>query len=140
MYDPAGVSVRVESPLAEDVLPLVRKAADGGRDMIDDLIAPNVEVFVARMNGAAVGCIALFDHLRFGEASRLYVDPAARGNGIGAALVHALETAARDIGLRVLTITSGGAEQMSQERFAGFGYQVAEVVRDRTEVLLEKRL
>ncbi len=140
MFDIPNLAIRVESPLVGDVQDLIHKASSDGRDPLDELIAPNAELLVARMDGVPVGCIALLDHLRFGEAKRLYVDPDARGNGIGAALVAALESAARDIGLRVLTITSARDGHMSTDNLARFGYQVAETVRGRTEVLLEKRL
>ncbi len=141
MFDIPTLSISVESPLAEGVRELISRAADGDGDALDDLIAPNAELLVARIEGRPVGCIALVDHLRFGEAKRLHVDPEARGNGIAAALVAALESAARDIGLRVLTATATtDAGHMSQDRLAGYGYQLAETVRGRSEVLVEKRL
>ncbi len=139
MLDIPTLSISVESPLAGGVRELISRAAGGDGDALDDLVAPNAALLVARVEGRPVGCIALVDHLRFGEARRLYVDPDARGNGIGAALVAALESAARDIGLRVLTATPG-AGHMSPDRLAGYGYRLAETVRGRSGVLVEKRL
>lgn len=140
MFDIPDLSIEVESPFADGVRDLITKATTTDHDPLEELVAPNVELLVARIDGAPIGCIALMDHLRFGEAKRLYVDPEVRGNGIGAALVAALESAARDIGIRVLTITSADSGQMSKDNLSRYGFQVAEVVRDRREVLLEKRL
>lgn len=135
MFDIPNLSIRVESPLVEDVQVLIRKASADGRDTLDELVAPNAELLVARLEGVPVGCIALLDHLRFGEAKRLYVDPEARGNGIGAALVASLEAAAREIGLRLLTIAPSRAAAAS---FARYGYRMAEAGRGDTP--LQKQL
>ena len=95
---------------------------------------------MARVSGSPVGCIALLDHVRFGEAKRLYVDPEARGNGIGAALVAALESAARDIGLRILTVAPTEYGHLSRDGMMRCGFQAAEAQRGRASEMLEKRL
>jgi GNAT superfamily N-acetyltransferase len=83
----------------------------------------------------------LLDHLRFGEDKRLYVDPDLRGSGIGAALVAALESAARDIGLKVVTIQPERLGHMTPERFTGFGFEpTSQAAFGRSGHRLEKRL
>lgn len=69
------------------------------------------DFWVAEAGGRVVGCGAL--HVLWedlGEVRTVAVHPAARGNGIGHAIVDALLDAARDLGLRrifVLTFETG---------------------------------
>ena len=51
---------------------------------IDDLCVPSIRFWTARIGGAARGCVALADKGDYGELKSMYVDPAARGAGIGA--------------------------------------------------------
>ena len=126
MLDLAGLTIRVESPNADGVAALIACAAskESGDTVptAEDLTQPNIEVLVARLDGTAVGCIVLMDHLRYAEMRRLYVAEDARGNGIAAALVAALESAARDIGLRRVYVsdTTGGAER--RDTFSRLGF------------------
>ena len=64
-------------------------------------------VWLARLDGAVVGCIALrpLDSTR-GEVKRLYVQPAHRGLGIAAQLLDALHDYARAAGYRWLYLDS----------------------------------
>ena len=117
-----GFSIRIESPSSESVQGLVRESAEGGPET-DDLRAPNAEFLVARLGGKPVGCIALVDHLRFGEARRLFVSEDMRGNGIAMALVEALEAAARDIGLRRIRIARTTGGRSTPGSFTSRGYR-----------------
>ena len=66
---------------------------------------PGGRLYLARAEGAAVGCIALrqLDETR-GELKRLYVRPAFRGRGIASRLVERIIGDARDIGYRLLLL------------------------------------
>ncbi len=139
MFDLPNLSIRVESPETEDVSDLITRAEDTDISSLEELRAPNAEVLVARIDGRAVGCIALLDHLRYGEAKRLYVDASARGQGIAAALVSALEAAARDLGIGRITIASD-TKQMAPELMQRFGFQLAEAAKAPGQAFLEKRL
>ncbi|MEM6823925.1 MAG: GNAT family N-acetyltransferase [Pseudomonadota bacterium] len=140
MFDVPNLTIRVESPRIDDVMALIGSAACSAEDSIEDVTGPNAEVLVARVNGAPVGCITLVDNVRFGEVKRLYVDPEARGNGIGAALVAALESAARDIGLRVLTTAATGKGHMTRDHLSSYGFYAADAMRNASDGLFEKRL
>ena len=74
---------------------------------IDSIFQPHVQFFVARVDGAAVGCagVALFADLA--EVKRMYVRPAARGRGIADALLAWIETVTRDAGLARLCLETG---------------------------------
>lgn len=114
MLDIAPIEIAVESPATPDGSGMIARADDGleqdrGGVTAEELYGPNVEFLVARRNGQPVGCVALVDQLRYGEVSRLFVDESARGVGIGAALMAALEQAASEIGLRSLRIPAAEA-------------------------------
>lgn len=140
MFDIPDLTIRVEAPASDGVADLIKRASEGQGDASADLDAPNAELLVARIDGKPVGCIALLDHLRFGEAKRLYVAPDARGRGVGAALVTALESAARDIGLRVVKVSASDDGKRLRTRFESFGYTIAEAARGRSGAVMEKCL
>ena len=72
-------------------------------------LPPQAGVFlVARLDGQAVGCGSL---RRLGddqgEIKRMYVVPAARQQGIGRAMLQALEAEARTLGIEALILETG---------------------------------
>ncbi len=93
---------------------------------IDALARPNVRFFVARRAGALVGCAALVvdENGAAGEAElkRMYVEPTARGLGIGRRLLHAIEDTARAEGVAVIRFETGihQAEALGLYRDAGY--------------------
>jgi len=75
---------------------------------IDALLQPGVRFFVARQQGTARGCGALkLENDGSAEVKRMYVDPAARGLGIGKALMRAIEDAAQRASVRTLRLETG---------------------------------
>jgi GNAT superfamily N-acetyltransferase len=76
---------------------------------------PEGRLLLARNGAGAVGCIALrrFDATT-GEVKRLYVRPAARGQGLGDALALQVIEAAREIGYRRLVLDT--LEPMTEAR------------------------
>ena len=121
------LEIRIESPSSDAARGLIdRSEAVVPSSAGDDFSAPNAEFLVARLGGTPVGCIALLDHVKFGEARRLYVADEARGNGIALALVEALEEAARDIGLRRIRIAQPAITDAALRPFSRRGYRVSD--------------
>ncbi len=72
------------------------------------LLSTNVRFFVARRDGRALGCggYMLLDE-KAAEMKRLFVDPAARGQGVGRLIVRAIEHAAVQEGVEMLFLETG---------------------------------
>lgn len=81
--------------------------------------AADVDLFLVALDaaGAAVACGALrrLDE-RSAEVKRMYVVPTARGSGVAAAVLRALETAAAGRGWTTLRLETG-TEQPDAQRF-----------------------
>ena len=71
---------------------------------MSELSQPGAKLFVARDNGAALGCVALTGA---GEVKRLFTVPEARGKGVARALMAALEAEAQKVGHAKLTLETG---------------------------------
>jgi len=76
---------------------------------------PDGRLLLARDGAAAVGCIGLRRiDATTGEVKRLYVRPAARGQGLGGELARRVVAAAREIGYRRLVLDT--LEPMAEAR------------------------
>jgi GNAT superfamily N-acetyltransferase len=94
--------------------------------------AETMAVFlVARdAGGTAIGC----GGLRLlgpgsGEVKRMYVAPAARGTGVAAALLRALEDRARDFGIARLLLETGTGQPDAIRFYQREGYEPMEAYR-----------
>jgi GNAT superfamily N-acetyltransferase len=87
--------------------------------------AETVAVFLVARNaaGTAVGCggIRLLGP-GSGEVKRMYVEPAARGTGVAAALLRALEGHARDLGITRLLLETGTGQPDAIRFYQREGY------------------
>ncbi len=74
---------------------------------LDAIFQPHVRFFLARVDGAAVGCggVALFSG--FAEIKRLYVRDGSRGQGVADAIVARLAAETLDAGLTLLRLETG---------------------------------
>ena len=116
---------------------------------IDAIFQPHIQFFIARIDGAAVGCggVALFADLA--EVKRMYVRPAARGRGITDALLAQLEAVTRSAGLTRLCLETGDQQLAAIRvyRRAGFSscapfgdYSAMPPASIATSVFLDKQL
>jgi putative acetyltransferase len=90
---------------------------------IEQVFQPNVRFFVARLDGEAVGCgaVALFDD--YAEVKRMYTRDAARGRGVGKALLAQIEREARDAGKPVLRLETGTYQAAAIGLYEGCGFR-----------------
>jgi putative acetyltransferase len=74
---------------------------------LEQLFEPHIRFFLARLDGAAMGCggVALFED--YAEVKRMYTRPAARGRGLAKALLRRIEEKARVAGKPVLRLETG---------------------------------
>jgi len=74
---------------------------------LDAIFQPHLRFFVATFDGAPAGCggVAFFDG--FAEVKRMYVRPAARGQGVARAILARIEAEPRAAHLPVLRLETG---------------------------------
>ena len=99
---------------------------DPGRSIpadADQLLPPAGVFLVARSCGRALGCGALKSGQNgIGEIKRMWVAPAARGEGAGRRLLDALEHHAREFGITVLRLETNRALHEAQALYRRHGY------------------
>jgi putative acetyltransferase len=90
---------------------------------LDAIFQPHIRFFMARLDGAAVGCggVALFDG--FAEVKRMYVRTGARGLGVAQAILTRLEAEARDAGIAVLRLETGDRQAAAIRLYERTGYR-----------------
>ncbi|MBP1806147.1 GNAT family N-acetyltransferase [Rubellimicrobium aerolatum] len=74
---------------------------------VDELAQPHIDFWIAAAGDQPLGCIALARLGDYGEVKSMFVAPAARGQGVGAALLATLEDHARAHALPVLRLETG---------------------------------
>lgn len=149
------LTIKEETPLQDAVIDLLQKSdaymamlyPAESNHLLDprSLAAANIRFFVARWDGDAVGCAALvIGESGQGELKRMFVDPGARGKGVGRALLTRIEATALQHGIDLLQLETGGEqpEALGLYRAAGFvdrgpfgSYQP-----DPLSLFMEKRL
>ena len=112
---------------------------------IDTLAGADVRFFVARRDGEALGCGALrVDAAGWGEVKRMFVQPRARGAGIGRRVLEAVESQARAEELSCLRLETGvrNPEARALYRRTGFAERAAfgDYAPDPLSVFMEKSL
>jgi putative acetyltransferase len=111
---------------------------------LEQLSQPEVRLFVARRDGVALACGALRVAEGYGEVKRMYVEPKARGTGLGRAMLAAIEAQAALEGMTVLKLETGihQAEALALYRSAGYRDcpPFGEYREDPLSLFLEKKL
>jgi len=90
---------------------------------IEQVFQPNVRFFVARLGEEAVGCgaVALFD--AYAEVKRMYTREAARGRGVGKALLVRIEREAREAAKPILRLETGTYQMAAIGLYEGCGFR-----------------
>jgi putative acetyltransferase len=132
---PSATVVRAEDPRQPEVEAMLRAGEAFARTLyapeecfllsVDELAAPGTTVLVARDDsGAALGMVALVEQeAATGELKRLFVDDAARGQGVADAIMDALEQAARERSIRTLRLETGTRSAAALRFYARRGYE-----------------
>jgi putative acetyltransferase len=116
---------------------------------LEQIFQPGILFFVARLDGAPVGCGGLAVDDGFAELKRMFVRPQARGRGVAQALLARLKQEARARGYDRLVLETGDVlkpairlyERAGFKRCAVFGHY--KTMRPHTiarSLFFEKRL
>ena len=127
------VTIEKEPPRQPEIIDLLRQSDLYAQSLypaesnhlvdLETLETPAVSFFVARHEGAIVGCCALVEAGDgTGEIKRMFVDPKARGLKIGRRLLERVEVQARDLGLAAIRLETGihQPEAIGLYRSAGY--------------------
>ena len=121
-----AVSIAIETPLQDDVRDLVARLNAHLQPLsppefqfkmtVDQMAGADTTVFVARDDaGRPIGMGALKVHsAELGEVKRMFTDPEVRGKRVGSALLEAIVGLARDKGLPMLMLETGGLAEMPE--------------------------
>lgn len=111
---------------------------------IDALTAPHIAFFVATRDDEILGTAALADKGTYGEVKSMFVAEAARGLGVGAALLARLEAEARARGLSALMLETGNLLRSAHRLYARAGFVERGPFGDypdaKSSLFMEKRL
>lgn len=109
------------------------------------LMAPNVRFYVARVDGHAVGCGGyVLGPERSAELKRIFVNPDARGRGIGQNILAVIEGAASGEGVRQMQLETGVKSFEAIRLYTRLGYRergpFGAYAFDPLSVFMEKQL
>ncbi|MDG1118293.1 MAG: GNAT family N-acetyltransferase [Flavimaricola sp.] len=111
---------------------------------IDALCAPDITFLLAEAQGRTTGCVALKAFDGYGEIKSMFVDPAVRGAGTGAALMTALDALGSELGLPILRLETGDDLYPAHRLYARHGFSICGPFGDYQpgphSVFMEKRL
>ncbi len=111
---------------------------------ITALTAPHITFLLALEDKSPRGCAAVADMNGYAEIKSMFVTPEARGTGIGAALLQAIEAVATARATRVLRLETGDTLYPAHRLYARRGFTIRGPFGDYAEgphsVFMEKRL
>ena len=143
-----------ESPVAQELLDRyyaeLATRFPGGFDLARTVAAPPAELtppqgrfLLARMGTRALGCgaVRVLD-ADIAEIKRMWVDPAARGLGVGRTLLAALESAAAELGARTVRLDTAAELTEALALYLSSGYREVAPYNENPYAAhwLEKRL
>jgi ribosomal protein S18 acetylase RimI-like enzyme len=89
----------------------------------EELTPPRGYFVIARLNDRAIGCGVIKCHPDFGEIKRMWVDPNARGLGVGRRILERLEAIARERGLPLLRLETNRTLKEAQSLYRSTGFE-----------------
>ncbi len=136
--DPAGERARgaVVSYIREvlDLAGLQQLGVESAARDVDDYRPPTGAFALALDGDRVLGCIALRRHTRDeAEIKRMWVAPAARGAGLGAALLDHIEGRAVELGYRRVVLDTNSALTAAMHFYTQHGYAPIERYNDNMD-------
>lgn len=139
------VTVAVETPLQDEVRALIAELNAVLLELtppehchhltVEQMADADTTVFIARDDGAAVGCGALKRHAGgVGEVKRMYTRPSHRGRKIGEQIVSRIEATARSEGLKRLVLETGDRHHAAWKVYENAGFARCGPVLDYPDV------
>ena len=111
---------------------------------IDDLCRKEVRFLGAKTKDTYIGCAALALREGYGEIKSMFANPNHRGNGVGKALLGALEAEAIKHKLPHLKLETGALLKEAVDLYVRHGFQVCgpfgEYTDDAISILMRKTL
>lgn len=113
-----AISIAIENPRTDEIRGLIAELNAALHALtppehcyhltVEQMAGPDTTVYIAREDGAVVGCGALRRHAGgIGEVKRMYTRPTHQGRGIGGQIVAEIERLARTEGMRQLVLETG---------------------------------
>jgi putative acetyltransferase len=140
-----SLTIAVETPLQDDVRALIAELNAVLLELtppehchhltVEQMADDDTTVFIAREDGAAVGCGALKRHADgIGEVKRMYTRPSHRGRKIGEQIVSRIEATARSEGLKRLVLETGDRHHAAWKVYENAGFARCGPVLDYADV------
>ncbi|MEL7257548.1 MAG: GNAT family N-acetyltransferase [Pseudomonadota bacterium] len=111
---------------------------------IEDLCAPDVYFFAARLGGTTLGTGALAAKDGYGEVKSMFTAQGARGKGVAAALLRQIEDQARELDLPLLRLETAELLAAAVRLYERHGFSRCGIFGDyepnQTSVFMEKSL
>lgn len=111
---------------------------------INDLVADDITFFTAREGDTILGTGALKAYGTYGEIKSMFVDEAARGKGVGDAILRQIEDQARELRLPILKLETGNVLYAAHKLYRRHGFTDCGVFGDyvtaNSSIFMEKPL
>ena len=97
---------------------------------IDELCASNITFFAAREGDVILGTGALASQGSYGEVKSMFTSPDARGRGVAAAILRAIEDAARKQEIQILKLETGDPLKSAVRLYERAGFSRCDIFGD----------
>jgi putative acetyltransferase len=111
---------------------------------VESLCQPQMHFYGATIDGELKACGGFWAHGDYVEIKSLYVDPSARGQGLGRKLMGAIEQHAKTAGFKIARLETGIYQPEARALYEKLGYKYrapfGEYKLDPLSVFMEKAL